>query len=428
MTRASDPILARGAAMSVVKVLRAAGFEAMFAGGCVRDELLGQHPTDYDVATSARPQQVAAAFARTQMVGEAFGVMLVPLEGAVIEVATFRSDGTYSDSRRPDAVTFTDARQDALRRDFTINAMFLDPMAPGSPDATSPLGGAVIDYVGGLADLRAGVVRAVGDPHQRLREDHLRALRAVRFASRLGFAVDPATRAAITQHAAELRGVSRERIGDELRRMLLHPSRAGAVALLTELGLDVPVLESVPTGRPAKPALLAGWSPPAGADELARLVGALACWVLDRAAPATEVEDKGVVSRWRRSLCLSNAESEGLRDVLAAHAELRRQWADESVAKQKRLAAKPWFGVAMTVLHAQELPLAEKVRARVGYLSGHGPGISPEALINGDDLVAAGFVPGPGFKRLLDHLYDEQLEGRLTNKPQAMELARRLGV
>ena len=430
MPRSSNPILARAAATRVVKALRAAGHEAFFAGGCVRDELLGLHPTDYDVATAARPEQVAAILARGHMVGESFGVMLVPLDGAVIEVATFRSDGTYTDKRRPDAVTFTDARNDALRRDFTINAMFLDPLAEAADSSAprSPLGGLVIDHVGGLADLRARILRAVGDPDQRLNEDHLRALRAVRFAARLGLNIDPVTRSAIEAHASQLRGVSRERVGDETRRMLLHPTRAAAASLLAQLGLDAPALREPASRRPAT--ILAALELPCGETDEAALVAALAAWALDRHAPPSGslADFRPLVSGWRSALCLSNAESDGVAATLDLHHLLQADWPESSVARQKRLAARTWFPIALAVLKAQNPTAAAEVRSRVGYLTSHGPGISPEPLVTGDDLVAAGFAPGPGFKRLLDRLYDEQLEGRLTNKQTGMELARKLGV
>jgi poly(A) polymerase len=255
MARAADPIRARAAAEAVVRALRRKGHEAYFAGGCVRDELLGLHPTDFDVATDATPPVVRSLFRGTHEVGEAFGVLLVPQDACVIEVATFRAEGAYSDSRRPDSVRFSTPADDAARRDFTINALFLDPLAPA--EAGSGAAGRVIDLVGGLADLRAGVLRAVGDPDARLTEDHLRALRAVRFASRLGFEIEPATASAIARHAAELRGVSRERIGQEVRRMLTHPARARAAAIMQQLGLDAAALNE-PAPAPADPA-----SPPA---------------------------------------------------------------------------------------------------------------------------------------------------------------------
>ncbi|VAX42094.1 CCA tRNA nucleotidyltransferase, partial [hydrothermal vent metagenome] len=267
---------ARNAATAIVRTLRGKGHTAYFAGGCVRDALLGAEPVDFDVATSARPEQVQALFRQTAAVGASFGVVLVKERGVMVEVATFRSDGPYSDKRRPDHVEFADAEHDAQRRDFTINALFLDPLAgdaekspvcaqkscPPSPGLQSggaseehradqtdrpptEVGGSemegasgIIDFVGGLDDLRAGCIRAVGDPAQRLAEDHLRALRAVRFAARYGFEIEPRTAAAIRAHATDLAGVSCERIGEEFRRMMAHPSRAQAAELLGELGLD----------------------------------------------------------------------------------------------------------------------------------------------------------------------------------------------
>src|SRR5690606_2867641 len=181
----------------IASTLRSHGHIAYFAGGCVRDALLGHPPTDYDIATDATPDRVQSLFDRTAAVGAHFGVVLVKRRGVTVEVATFRSEGPYSDQRRPDSVTFSDPESDAQRRDFTINALFLDPLAGGHQSD----GGQVIDFVGGQRDLQQKVVRAVGDPDQRLAEDHLRALRAVRFAARLGFRLDEPTAEAIRRHA-----------------------------------------------------------------------------------------------------------------------------------------------------------------------------------------------------------------------------------
>ena len=225
-------------AIEVVRKLQQAGFEALWAGGCVRDQLLGLPPQDYDVATSAKPEQIRELFGkrRTLPIGVAFGVITVlgPQSTKQIEVATFRRDAEYSDGRRPDTVEFTDAREDALRRDFTINGMFFDPITEQ-----------VIDFVGGQEDLAEGQVCAIGDPHHRIAEDKLRMLRAVRFTATFDFELETETLAAIQQHAAEIRVVSEERIGAELSRMLAHPNRAIAVKLLLDSGLWSQVL---PTG------------------------------------------------------------------------------------------------------------------------------------------------------------------------------------
>jgi len=218
-----DPDAARDFAVDTVRRLTRAGYVALFAGGCVRDELLGQVPKDFDVATDARPEAVRAVFGprRTLAIGAAFGVVERiggPVTGHV-QIATFRSDGTYSDGRRPDSVVFSSPREDALRRDFTINGMFLDPTT-----------GEVLDFVGGRDDLAAGVIRAIGSPRDRIAEDKLRMLRAPRFAARYGFALDGATADAIREDPAGLGQVSPERIADEMRKMLAHPSRTAAVA------------------------------------------------------------------------------------------------------------------------------------------------------------------------------------------------------
>src|SRR5688572_4647494 len=218
----------RGDAVAVVRRLREAGHVAYFAGGCVRDLLLGRQPKDYDVATDAPPARVRKLFANTQAVGAAFGVILVRDGRSTIEVATFRADGAYADGRHPMEVRFTTAEEDAARRDFTINGLFLDPL-DGDGD------GRVLDFVGGRDDLDAGVIRAIGEPERRFEEDHLRLLRAVRFAARLGFGVESKTAAAIRLHAPQLKRISPERIADELRVMLTPPTRGDAWRLLRDL-------------------------------------------------------------------------------------------------------------------------------------------------------------------------------------------------
>lgn len=431
MARASDPIAARQAATWIVKRLRDAGHTAYFAGGCVRDGLLGLHPTDFDVATDAPPQRVRSLFPHSAEVGAAFGVVLAHARGTdygggtgaprvSVEVATFRSDGPYTDARRPDTVRFSDPQSDAQRRDFTVNALFLDPLAPvddaSKAIAKAELHGAVIDFVGGLADLKTGVIRAVGDPDKRLAEDHLRALRAVRFAARLGFALDPATSSAITRHAAELRGVSRERIGEEMRRMLAHPSRAAALELLTELGLDSVVLrEGVRT-----PLAVVRGLPVASSA-----VTAMAAWAVDRSvARGQPPEAKG----WREAMCLSNDETDELEGILATTWAITQRWAAMRVSERKRIAARAVFVQCLDILRAWEPVAADQVGEAVGWLAHDGIGVNPEPLLTGDDLVAAGMKPGPQFKRILDEVRDGQLEGRIRTKGEALELAARSNV
>jgi poly(A) polymerase len=259
----------REAAVEVVRRLAATGHVAYFAGGCVRDRLLGLAATDYDIATDARPDDVLRVFPRAQNVGQSFGVSLVRLGGHMIQVATFRTDGVYSDGRHPDEVTFSDAQHDAGRRDFTINGLFENPLTDE-----------VIDYVGGRADLASKVVRAIGDAHARLREDQLRTLRAVRFAARFGFSIEPETADAIRASASELKGVSRERIGQEVRRMLADPNRAVAAWEMQYLGLDEAVLGE--ENRQVAPTRL-GRLP-----DHADFPTALAAWLLDRRGDRSE--------------------------------------------------------------------------------------------------------------------------------------------
>ena len=232
------------AAREIVRVLRRAGHEAYFAGGCVRDMLLGEEPKDFDVATSATPEAVTGLFAKTFAVGAHFGVVLVCVEGATeeiaTEVATFRNDGVYTDGRRPDAVRFSiEAREDVVRRDFTINGMLLDPLRL---DETGDLAGAVLDYVGGRVDLEAGVVRAIGDARVRFAEDKLRMLRGVRFGARLGFRIERETMRAMQATAGEIGQVSCERVRDELTRMLTEGHARRAFELMDEAGLLAEVL------------------------------------------------------------------------------------------------------------------------------------------------------------------------------------------
>lgn len=398
----------------MVARLQAEGHVAYFAGGCVRDELLGLHPSDYDVATDAKPERIRRLFRRTSEVGVAFGVVLVRDLGTTIEVATFRSDGPYSDKRRPDSVKFSDARSDAARRDFTINALFLDPQLPPDP-GEADIAGRVIDFVGGVADLRAGIVRAVGDPEHRLGEDHLRALRAVRFAARLGFEIELRTFAAMRAHASDLVGVSRERIGEELRRILTHPSRVRAARLLVDADLDGPVFNEPTLDRPT-PVLES--LPPE--SEFALCLGAL---MIDR--HGLEGATDSVVRRWRSSLVLSNEERDGLAGALELARAVSAGWATAGIAQQKRWAGSSYFKGCCLLLSQQPV-LVGRIESDLAGLEQSWGGIKPGPLVTGDDLIARGFQPGPGFGGLLAGVYDAQLEGRIKTSAEALALAREL--
>ena len=392
---------AREAAAAVAARLESAGFTAYFAGGCVRDELMGHAPADYDVATAATPDQIRGVFPGARGVGEHFGVMLVRQGGRTIEVATFRGEGEYADGRRPGRVEFSDERTDARRRDFTINGLFMRPAT-----------GEVIDHVGGRADLAAGTLRAIGDADARLEEDRLRLLRAVRFAARFGMRMDAATADAVRRHAPELRGVSRERVGHEVRRMLSHATRGEAVDMIESLGLAPATL--LEEGR------LEGVRVRAlHADASAHL--ALAAWLLDRVAANPWPER---LSRWTSALVLSNAEAEAIDAALRARESLRERWSGLAVARRKRLAAGPGFADALDLLEAEGDPRAASVRADVGELSR--TGLAPAPLLDGHALQALGLKPGPAFRRILDAVYDAQLEGRVDSPQGARELALRI--
>ncbi len=423
MSRDPSDVPPREAAAWIVRVLRDEGFTANFAGGCVRDELLNLHPLDYDIATSARPDDIVRIFPKASQVGAAFGVMLVRKHGVTVEVATFRADGPYSDKRRPDSITFADEAADARRRDFTINALFLDPFKPAS-DASR-----VIDHVGGVADLHARVLRAVGDPNARLEEDHLRALRAVRFSTRLGFDIEAATAAAIRAHANQLRGVSRERIGDEIRLMLARPTRRASMEALSALTLDVPVFDRTPD--PGSPA--AGGAYPRLAADI-DLPGALAAVLIDRrnddllaASPKGEGTRLDALRITRAALCLSNDERDDCLATLGSLASMIHDWTGLTVAGRKRLAGGRRFATALSLLQKINAGRADEIQTDVRSLSGQFGGISPLPLLSGDALVAAGLKPGPRFKVILDQVYDAQLEGRVATSAQALALAMELG-
>ncbi len=410
----------RDAALDIVTTLREAGHVAYFAGGCVRDQLLGLEPEDYDVASDAPPDLVQRLFRRSNAVGAAFGVVLVyhghGEQRITTEVATFRTDGDYSDGRRPDRVTFTNAKHDAQRRDFTINGLFEDPTHAKNrnPDADAD---GVIDYVGGRADLNAKLIRAIGDPERRFSEDYLRMLRAVRFAARFGFSIEPHTADAIKEHAPKLADTARERIGDEARRMIATPpchQAAQGAALVESLGLSEPVF-----GRSLNP--LANSTALTGISEAADYATRLIAWLGDALTHGRHELSL------RAQLCLSNDESVALRDTRRL---LRRSptLIDQPVAERKRAYAHPRWCQAMFAARAGQLTAdqCDALDADRQQLERDGVGLAPDPLLRGDDLIAAGFTPGPAFKTVLDAVYDAQLEGRVTDTAQALELSKRV--
>lgn len=392
---------AREAATSVAAVIASQGFTAYFAGGCVRDEILGITPTDFDLATDASPDQIASMFRGARGVGESFGVMLVRWKGRVIEVATFRSDGPYHDGRRPSEVRFATAEEDAKRRDFTINGLFRDPKTDQ-----------IVDFVNGQADLSNRILRAIGDPAARLLEDRLRTLRAVRFAARFGLAVDPETEKAISAAALDLRAVSRERVGGEFRRMFAHRSRALAVELIEKWGLDVASLGE-PNSKGVCPRV-------ANLPAVASFGTVLAAWRLDR-SDRTPASSHGP---WSETLNTSGSEWREYCEILETIEIIAREWEGRSRAARKRLASRATFLAALQVMAGVDPVRVQSLEAAVGLLAAEVGGLAPEPFVTGGDLISMGFEPGPKFKSVLDSVYDLQLEGVVTSKAQALDAAR----
>ena len=395
-----EPLSPCEAATRIASTLKGAGFTAYFAGGCVRDRVLGIEPADYDVATDATPEQIVAVFPSARGVGEAFGVMLVRMGGRTIEVATFRSEGGYTDGRRPTEVRFTNAAEDAQRRDFTINGLFEDPAT-----------GKVIDYVEGRADIAARRLRAIGDPDARFREDRLRTLRAARFAARFSLSVDPATADAARRYAPDLAGVSRERVGQELRKMLAHPTRATGLALVERWALDAPALMERHSEGPL--ARVAALAPHASFAE------SLAAWRLDRHSRAEPPE----LGDWTAALVLSNREAADMADTRALVEWIRSSWTGSTKAARKRQAARPRFPAALTIRAAEDPMHADEIRRRVEELSSDLGGLAPVPWVSGDDLIAAGLPAGPRFKEILERAYDRQLEGEVGSREDALSAA-----
>lgn len=423
----SKPPCLREDALEVLKRLRKVGHVAYFAGGCVRDLLMGAAPKDYDVATDAPPKRVRELFSSTQAVGQAFGVILVKHGASTIEVATFRTEGIYSDGRRPDSVAFTSAEHDAQRRDFTINGLFLDPLE-------DPPAGRVIDYVNGQEDLRNRVLRAIGDPHRRFAEDHLRLLRAVRFAARLGFDIEYATAEAIGLNAIKLKGISPERIADELRMMLAPVTRQRAWGILWEFGLMPVVFRFLPGrelgGFNLAESLFVKVAPEKSISFALALTAAVLDWRIVDWTTLASLLSRQEIARlgraMREALKISNEELDAMTGILSPVALLLGD-VPLGLAGKKRFLALATADETRVLLRA----IAERGQhvLRIGELEAEFEElcrgeVAPAPFITGDDLVAAGFSPGPAFKRILDDVYDAQLEGRISNWEEGMALAR----
>lgn len=440
-------------AISIIRTLRQQGFQAYLAGGCVRDLLLNREPADFDVATSATPQEVMDICPETYAVGAQFGVVLVPppeepqveanesvsFKTQAVEVATFRSDLGYSDGRRPDQVRFSqDPREDVARRDFTINGMMLDPES-----------GEVLDFVGGQKDLKAGIIRAIGEPERRFAEDKLRMLRALRFAARFEYSVEEETWAAIQRVANEIQMVSRERVRDELTRMLIEGRARRAFLLLDESGLlketlpeisamkgveqppefhpegdvfthTLLLLENLP--QPCPPTLAWG--------ALLHDVGKPATF---RVAP-DRIRFDGHVDvgvKIAEEICqrlrFSNHDAAQVLGLVDNHMRFGHVWRMKE-STLKKFLRMPKFDEHLALHRAdslashRNLSTYEFIRGKLAEIPAEK--IRPMALLSGDDLIGAGYIPGPRFREILEAVEDAQLEGRLTSREAALEFAR----
>jgi poly(A) polymerase len=427
-------------ATSIVARLRDRSHTAYFAGGCVRDLVRGTKPKDYDVATDARPEQVQALFPRTYAVGAHFGVIVVLEGGFQFEVATFRSDGLYIDGRHPVEVHFSSAEEDARRRDFTINGMFYDPIARE-----------VIDFVGGRADLQARLIRAIGVPEQRFAEDRLRMLRAIRFATVLGFEIEQKTWNALVARAESIKDISAERIREELVRIFLSPHRVRGFDLLDRSGLLRPILPEIePMKGCAQPEQ---FHPEGDVFQHTRLMLELlpekvsmplvfSVLLHDVGKPPTSSVDENGRIRFNghdrigaemtetimERLRFSRAEIDATVEMVRQHMVFK-DVPRMRVAKLKRFMARPTFEDELE-LHRVDCASSHRMMENYDFLVqkreefANEP-IIPPPLVRGDDLIAMGMKPGPRFGEILEAVETRQLEGALKTREQALDWVKR---
>jgi len=429
-------------ALSVVHELRRAGHQAYWVGGCVRDRLLGQEAKDIDIATDATPAEAQMLFPKSEMVGAAFGVLLVKAQGVAIEVATFRVDHEYKDGRRPEGVTFTrSAEQDVQRRDFTINGLLYDPIERK-----------VLDYVGGQADLEAKIIRAIGDPEKRFEEDRLRMLRAVRFAARLGFEIEPKTLEAIRRQAARILDIAAERIRGELNRILTEGAARRGFELLDETRLLAHILPEVknlqgveqppqyhPEGDVWTHTLImleglpAGCTPTLAMGVLLHDIGKPGTFerAPDRIRFHGHVElGVEIAERICRRLRYSNDDTEQILALVENHMRFAHV-KDMRRSKLKRFVRMDGFDEHLA-LHrldclSADRPLGnyefvKREREEFERAAAESP---PQPLLTGRDLIELGYEPGPKFKPILEAVEDAQLEDRISTREAALELVAR---
>jgi poly(A) polymerase len=424
-------------AKSIIDRLRQGGHQALLAGGCVRDYLLGREPKDFDIATSARPEVVQALFPHSEAVGAQFGVILVIEDGAAYEVATFRTEGPYQDGRRPESVVFSTPQEDASRRDFTVNGLF---------DDTD--NGEILDFVKGQADLDARLIRCIGDPDRRFEEDKLRLLRAARFAAELGFEVEPATLRALQTHASQASSVAWERTAVEFTKLLACPGRRRGLELMDRTGLLKALIPELEAGKGCS-------QPPQFHPEgdvwvhtlllMEKLEdpGPALAWaglLHDIGKPATRSQEPGDRIRFNRhdsvgadlarGICqrfkLSAALTESVVTLVADHLRLDQVY-EMRLSTLKRLLRRDDIE-DLLALHKADclashggMEIYDFCRHRLEEFRrlGDEQALRPRPLLTGDDLIRLGYQPGPSFKAMLEALETEQLEGRLSAASEA---------
>ena len=424
-------------ATKVISKLQQSGYLAYFAGGCVRDLLRDQVPTDYDIATNALPEQVTSLFRKTRSVGAHFGVIIVISGEFAFEVATFRNDGSYGDGRRPESVEFTSPEEDVLRRDFTINGIFYDPIE-----------GSTIDYVNGQDDIESGTVRAIGNPESRFREDHLRLLRAVRFAARFDYQIEENTWAAICSHAEEIKNISEERIRDELSKILTDPNRVRGFDLLVESGLmeamipeilDLKGCEQPPQFHPEGDVFVHTRLMLTLLKDDPSLSLVLSILLHDIGKPSTYSYDEEsdrirfnghdkigaeMASDILKRLKFPNKVIEEVTEMVANHMTFKDVQKMRE-AKLKRFMARPTFEDE-TELHRVDCLGSWGGLDNYDFLNQKrtefdNEPIIPPPLLTGNDLIEIGWEPGPKLGEVLTKVQDMQLEKNLNSKEEALD-------
>ena len=401
------------AAIKVIKRLSGNGYQALLAGGCVRDMLLGRVASDYDVATDAKPDDVIKLFKRTLKVGAKFGVVIVLMEGQQIEVATFRAEADYADGRHPETVKFASAAEDASRRDFTINGMFYDPIKEN-----------VIDYVGGQKDLKRKIIRTIGEPQERFSEDYLRTLRAVRFSTQLGFRIEPKTWSAVCSNAEKITKISGERIAIELESIFVSPNRSAGSSMLIDSGLAKAIFPGF-AGEQTKFAIRVLSKLRKKVDFALALAGFFAGCETETAIEKCRV------------LKLSRNQNKHIKFLLSNRGKLLDD--RMSLAQLKLIASEAYFWDLYELQRAIQLIGAEpaiarkagdgrkslaplvKLRKRIKAIGD--VELRPKPLLNGHDLIRLGAVPGPGLGQLAEEMYIAQLEGTLQTAKEARQWA-----